>query len=675
MLDNIDLAVKRGEMVCILGPSGSGKSTLLSMLAGQLPPTRGCIRYNNQLLYSAPDLIRPYIAFIPREDILDAAMSVSEHIAQATIIRRPRLTRSGRARRVNAILKFLGLTHIASRRVGEMNARTISDGERTRLNLGLDLAGIADVFLLDEPISGLSTSDAKLVMQTLQNMSRDKMVIATMHRPSTAILNQFNKVLVLDHGGQMAYWGDVPGMMRYFRKAAVDMSIDVSEESRTAGGADYVFEVLEAPSPGTTAAGAAPRLWQERFEGYRFRNVMGHHHEGGAPRTLYEGSLEFPPPRRSVIQLWRLFRIWAVRTFLGRVRSRMGLYTMLLEGPVLALLISLTLRASSSPEYTFATALHIPSYLFLATIVAMFFGLTGAASEVLKDRALLKRESNSKVFVTGYVLAKALVLTGLSAVQSALFLWVGNAILEIHEMFLVYLGTMTLTAFIGVSLSLRVSVFAKTERAALNMVPLLLIPQILMAGAIVHFDEMNQFIPWSAHRTDEHGRLKPGRVPLVAEFCPLRYSFEMMVVDQASKNVWEKERETIQEKVDDLKGTPSSGRQGLKIQAAQDGAAPHCRYWSGGAGTGQSRCPAGGGRPWRFGKSYRRTIAELELLGKDRPSVKSFYVNDRVVMLDESAEIQRVSRDALDRPEIFWPAASLCPGGGSGLSPGIRIQR
>ena len=103
--------------------------------------------------------------------------------------------------------------------------------------------------------------------------------------------------------------------------------------------------------------------------------------------------MEFPTHRRSVIQLWRLFRIWAVRTFLGRVRSRMGLYTMLLEGPVLALLISVTLRASSSPEYTFATALHIPSYLFLATIVAMFFGLTGAASEVLKDRALLKRES------------------------------------------------------------------------------------------------------------------------------------------------------------------------------------------------------------------------------------------------------------------------------------------
>jgi len=55
--------------------------------------------------------------------------------------------------------------------------------------------------------------------------------------------------------------------------------------------------------------------------------------------------------------------------------------------------------------------------------------------------SVLARESNAKVFVTGYVLAKALVLTGLSAVQSALFLWVGNSILEIHEMFLIYLGT------------------------------------------------------------------------------------------------------------------------------------------------------------------------------------------------------------------------------------------
>ena len=238
-------------------------------------------------------------------------------------------------------------------------------------------------------------------------------------------------------------------------------------------------------------------------------------------------------------------------------------------------------------------------------------------------------------------------------------------------MFLIYLGTMTLTAFIGVSLSLLVSVFAKTERAALNMVPLLLIPQILMAGAIVHFDEMNQFIPWSAHRTDEHGRLKPGRVPLVAEFCPLRYSFETMVVDQASKNVWERERETIQEKVDELKEQPQLDNREfeefklLKMALLHIAAIGADDPEQAKAAVRRVRRAAVNG----YEKNYRQVIAELEQQGKGKPSVKSFYVNDRIVMLDESAEIQRVSRDTLDRPEIFLARRQPLPWGNTGKAP------
>ena len=68
-------------------------------------------------------------------------------------------------------------------------------------------------------------------------------------------------------------------------------------------------------------------------------------------------------------------------------------------------------------------------------------------------------------------------------------------------------------------------------------------------------------------------------------------------------------------------------------------------------------------------KSYKRTISELEQKGKGKPSVKSFYVNDRIVMLDESAEIQRVSRDTLDRPEIFLARRQPLPWGNSGKAP------
>lgn len=672
VVDNIDFEVKRGEMVCILGPSGSGKSTLLSILAGHLLPTRGRVRYNNQRLYEQPENLRPYIAFIPREDILDASMSVSEHIAQATIVRRPRLQRAERMRRVNATLKFLGLTHIASRRVGGPHERMISDGERTRLNLGLDMTGVSDVFLMDEPISGLSSSDATKVVETLERLRRDKIVIATMHRPSANLLSRFDKILVLDHGGQMAFWGDPAGMMHYFRKAAADMGIQVSADSIKAGGADYVFEVLEAPLQWHDRRRLQhPRLWQERFEGFRFRNLMGSEFRGAGPKTVLGNNDDIPiQPKRSPIQLWRLFRLWVMRSFLGRVRSRMGLYTTLLEGPLLALLIAMTLRASTTPVFTFKTALHIPPYLFLSAVVAMFFGLTGAASEILKDKPLIKRESNYRVFISGYIAAKALVLTFLAAVQSALYLVIGNAILQVNEMFVSYWLIMIVTAFVGVSISLLVSVFAKTERVALNMVPLVLIPQVLLAGAMIPFEEMNQFIPWSAHRTDENGRLKPGRVPLVAEVCPLRYSYEMFVVDQATNNLWELERVKIQKSVDILKNKPGmltsdekdkmrmllrglTAISSLEAMDADD-AKLHLRSL----------------RRLAMGDSEESLNAYIKDLEKVKnQTMVSYFVNDRIQGIYEFAEAQRQSRETTDRPTIFLAHLQPIPLMGDGKLP------
>lgn len=674
VLDNIDFMVKRGEMVCILGPSGSGKSTLLSILAGHMPPSRGGVRYNGQMLYGQSDSLRPYIAYIPREDILDAYTSVSEHIYQATLVRRPKLPRAERVRRVNAILKYLGLTHIASRRVGGSHERMISDGERTRLNLGLDLTGMADVFLLDEPISGLSSSDAKKVVDTLENLRRDKLVIATMHRPNSSLLNRFDKVLVLDHGGQMAYWGNTSGLVKYFRKAAVDLGIQVSVDSLKSGGADYVFEVLEAPLRWHDRRRQQhPRLWQERFEGYRFRNDVGMSNPYSSPHTLVESSDLIPSqPRRRWFQLFRLFRLWVVRTFLGRVRSRMGMYTMLLEGPVLALLIALTLRASSSPEFSFKTALHIPPYLFLSSVVAMFFGLTGAASEILKDKPLLRRESNYRVFVSGYIIAKAFVLTMLASIQSALFLMVGNSILQVQNMFISYWFVMILASFVGVSISLLVSVYAKTERASLNMVPLLLIPQVLLAGAMIPFQEMNQFIPLSASRTDKTGRLLPGRIPVAAEVCPLRYVYEMLVVEQATNNIWEEERTKIQKRVDALKNKTG--------MLNRDERAEMKRLLKGLTAISSLSSPDGetakqdlrnirrgslGGDDNSFGK----LIQDLEKRNENMNTMVSYFVNDRIQGIYEFAEAQRQSRETFDRPGIFLASRQPLPFMGDGKLP------
>lgn len=580
VVDNIDFSLQRGEMACILGPSGSGKSTLLALLAGHLSPSMGSVCYNGVPLTPDNISLRQHIAFIPHEDILDEALTVGEHVYQASVARRPRLNRADRMRRVLAVLNFVGLGSLAKRHVGRAGERTISDGERSRLNLGLDLTGTAEVFLIDEPISGLSSGDAERVIETLEGMSAGRILLCTLHRPAQSILNRFHKVMVLNAGGQMAFWGTPAEMVQYFQEAAREMGLHVSRESVAAGGADYVFEVLEAPYARLgDRPNPSPGMWQERFESYIYRKTREPRseqaHKVGASQDSEEDTVRPSVQkiqRRTFPELLRLSNLWILRTLLGRVRSRMGLYALLLEGPLLALLIAGTLRAASDTPYTFYKALHINEYLFLSLVLAMFFGLTDASCEILRDRLLLRRESNYRPFITGYLAAKCMVITGIAAVQCALYLLVGNAILSIHEMFWPHLGIMVLTAFVGIALSLMVSAFVRSERTALNMVPLLLVPQILLAGALVRFEEMNEFAPnvpnfmpekvlqvlsnlrhRVAYQDETTHDILTRPVPLIAEFCPLRYAFEMMFVTQSTDNLWEIENRRIDRVRDDLK--------------------------------------------------------------------------------------------------------------------------
>lgn len=577
VVDNILFSLHRGEMACILGPSGSGKSTLLSMLAGHLEPSFGSIRYNGERLTPDSENLRRYIAFIPREDILDEAMTVGEHIYQASIARRPRLSHTERKRRVLSVLGFVGIGHLANRTVGRAGERTISDGERTRLNLGLDLTGNAEVFLVDEPISGLSSRDSERVIDTLEEISHGRILICTLHRPAQTLLNRFTKVMVLDGHGKMAFWGTPQEMSQYFREAAEEMKLRVPAEAVAAGGADYVFEVLEAPFRRLGESRVADaNLWQERFEKSAIFAREAERDKVTASAHSYRRIPNMA--RRRTMDLWRLFRLWMMRTFLSRVRSRMGLYAVLMEGPVLALLIAGTLRAASDEVYTFYKALHINEYLFLSLVLAMFFGLTDSACEILRDRPILRRESNYKLFIPGYLLAKILVLTGIAGLQCALYLLVGNLILEIYGMFWEHFLVMLLTAFIGISLSLMVSAFVRSDRTALNIVPLLLVPQILLAGALVRFEEMNEFSPQIpegiipeivdyrlsnlrhrvAYQDEETHEITSKPVPLIAEFCPLRYAFEMLFVIQTTENLWDKANAEVNQKREQYKESGST---------------------------------------------------------------------------------------------------------------------
>ncbi len=248
-LDGISLTARRGEMICVMGPSGCGKSTLLRALAGQMRPRDGDILFNSFPLYTHDQNLKPYIAWIPQEDTYDPLLQVQENLDYSIAVRSPHLLYEERRKRADAKLVELGLNSIRSRLAGTPQQKFLSGGERKRLNAGLDMIGLADVYLFDEPTSGLSSKDSEHVLDIIRSLARNKIVFVSIHQPSLRLLRMFDKALLLDKGGKMAFYGTPQGMLEYFWAAFCEETGQGEEPQAMPDKLtpDFIFDVLETP--------------------------------------------------------------------------------------------------------------------------------------------------------------------------------------------------------------------------------------------------------------------------------------------------------------------------------------------------------------------------------------------------------------------------------------------
>src|SRR5256714_371327 len=476
-LEGVSFSVNRGELVCVMGASGSGKSTLMKVLGGQLQPTQGQVLLNDRPLYENLDQLKGYISYIPQEDAFDEHLTIGENLEFAAAIRAPHLSGRDLSRRLEGKLIELGLNERRDSIVGSPVKKTLSGGERKRLNIGLDMIGSADVYLFDEPTSGLSSKDSEHVIEIIRALAHNKIIIVTIHQPSSKLFQMFHKAILFDKGGRLVFFGTPTDMLRYFAEA----------EHQHQFGAD----MGACPSCGTT-----------------------------------------------------------------RPEFTFGV------APVLALLIASLLRYSERGDYDYASAYHIPTFLFLSLIVAMFLGLTNSADDVIRDRAVLQRERNLNVRLPYYVFSKFMSLGFFAIVQCVLFVLIGNLILEIRGMFWIDLGIMFMTAMGGVALGLVVSSLVADPKTAANIVPLVLIPQIIMGGALIKYEDMNRnlaliytFTRWfSEHPNKEQDKKMDSRlqVPFICQFIAMRWSYEEMIVAQAKLNPITRRQDRTQREIDQI---------------------------------------------------------------------------------------------------------------------------
>ena len=193
----------------------------------------------------------------------------------------------------------------------------------------------------------------------------------------------------------------------------------------------------------------------------------------------------------------------------------------------------------------------------------MFLALVNSVDDIIRDRVVLHRERNLDVRLPYYIFAKFTTLALFSAVQCALFVVVGNAILEIRGMFFDYFCWMFITAASGTSLGLLISSLVADAKTAANFVPLVLIPQLIFGGALIKYEEMNRnldmiytFHRWFKTHPEAAGATTRDdaalRVPMISRCIATHYSYEALIVAQAKLNPLAVRQGKLQEQIDAL---------------------------------------------------------------------------------------------------------------------------
>lgn len=176
-VESIDLTIKRGSLVAIFGPNGGGKTTLLKLMAGLLRPWQGTV----QVFGDAPAAAAHRVAYVPQAELVDWSFPVSVWDV-AMMGRFPRLgplRQPGRADRdaVAAALERVGMLDHAKTQIGRL-----SGGQRRRAFLGRAIAAEAELYLLDEPVTGVDVPTQEDLMELLADESRaGRTSVATTH--------------------------------------------------------------------------------------------------------------------------------------------------------------------------------------------------------------------------------------------------------------------------------------------------------------------------------------------------------------------------------------------------------------------------------------------------------------------------------------------------------------
>jgi len=218
-LRDVNINEESGNLIALMGASGAGKSTLLHVLNGTEKPSNGKVLINGIDIHRDPQKIEGVIGFVPQDDLLIEDLTVYQNLYFAAKLCFSHLSEKAVHKLVMRTLEDLGLMETKDLKVGSPLRKTISGGQRKRLNIGLELLREPAVLFCDEPTSGLSSRDSENIIDLLKELSlKGKLVFTVIHQPSSDIFKMFDKLVILDTGGFQIYYGNPVDAVSYFKQ-------------------------------------------------------------------------------------------------------------------------------------------------------------------------------------------------------------------------------------------------------------------------------------------------------------------------------------------------------------------------------------------------------------------------------------------------------------------------
>ena len=205
--------------MAVMGSSGSGKTTLLNVLTNRNLDNfkvSGQVTVNGVVV---GENIGNISAYVQQDDLFVGILTVREHLWFNALLRMDqRLTDSERNARVDEVMMDLSLTKCENSAIGEPGkVKSISGGERKRLSFATEILTNPKILFCDEPTSGLDSFMAENVVQHLRKMAMDmkKIVVCTIHQPSSEIFKLFDHLTLLSEG-QLVFQGPVNDAKQFF---------------------------------------------------------------------------------------------------------------------------------------------------------------------------------------------------------------------------------------------------------------------------------------------------------------------------------------------------------------------------------------------------------------------------------------------------------------------------